>query len=117
MVAQRLAKSLTTTLYAPPLFRGLRTTGTHPAELAAIASETGRATKGISLPKCTTNEETGAREVTDKTYEIDQPLPIVANVVGTTARRAFALEKDVADRLTPTLKRFTLEGKVAVVTG
>ena len=117
MVAQRLATRLTSTLYTPLLFRGLRTTSTHPTELAAITSESGQATEEISTPKCTTNEETGAARVTHETRENDQLLPIGVNTVGETARRAFALEKNVADRLTPTLKRFTLEGKVAVVTG
>ncbi|KAI9853986.1 MAG: hypothetical protein M1830_006608, partial [Pleopsidium flavum] len=32
-------------------------------------------------------------------------------------KQAFALEKSVVDHLTPTLKKFTLHGKVAVITG
>lgn len=42
----------------------------------------------------------------------DIALPIVD-----VAKQAFALQKSVVDRLTPTLKKFTLHGKVAVVTG
>ena len=32
-------------------------------------------------------------------------------------RKAVAFDRDVGSRLTPTMKGFTLEGKVAVVTG
>ena len=39
-------------------------------------------------------------------------LPIVD-----VAKQAFALKKGVVDHLPPTLKKFTLYGKVAVVTG
>lgn len=42
----------------------------------------------------------------------DAALPIVD-----VAKQAFALKKGVVDYLTPTLKKFTLHGKVAVVTG
>ncbi len=42
---------------------------------------------------------------------------ISALPIADVAKQAFALEKGVAERLTPTLKKFTLEGKVAVVTG
>ena len=42
----------------------------------------------------------------------DNILPIVD-----VANQAFALKKGVVDQLTPTLKKFTLHGKVAIVTG
>ena len=42
----------------------------------------------------------------------DTALPIVD-----VAKQAFALKKSVFDHLTPTLRKFTLSGKVAVVTG
>lgn len=42
----------------------------------------------------------------------DASLPIVD-----VAKQAFALKKGVVDHLTPTLRKFTLQGKVAVVTG
>ena len=47
--------------------------------------------------------------------ESQSPLPIATH--GATGRKAVAYEKSVTSELTPTMRSFTLEGKVAVVTG
>ena len=69
------------------------------------------------MAKRMANGETGDPELTHETHHIYQPLPTSVKTVGEGARRAVALEKNVREKLTPTLKKFTLEEKVAVVTG
>lgn len=48
----------------------------------------------------------------DASKSKDAALPITD-----VAKQAFALQRGVVDHLTPTLRKFTLHGKVAVVTG
>ena len=43
--------------------------------------------------------------------------PAVSSGDGDGERKAVAFDRDVVSKLTPTMKGFTLEGKVAVVTG
>lgn len=50
----------------------------------------------------------------DASKSMDSALPIQVHDV---AKQASALKQGVADNLTPTLKKFTLQGKVAIVTG
>ena len=48
--------------------------------------------------------------------EVDQSKPITGFVVDV-AKKASALEAGLVKKLSPTLAKFTLEGKVALVTG
>ena len=43
--------------------------------------------------------------------------PIATPIIMDVAKRAFALDKGAAKNLTPTLKKFTLQNKVAIITG
>ena len=52
------------------------------------------------------------------TFKVDQSIPARAIIqTGDVPKSAFALDSNLLPKLTPTLKRFTLEGKVAIVTG
>ena len=52
------------------------------------------------------------------TFKVDQSIPARAIIqTGDVPKPAFALDNNLLPRLTPTMKRFTLEGKVAIVTG
>lgn len=48
---------------------------------------------------------------------VDQTSTGVTTPILDVAKQAFALDKDVASKLTPTLKKFTLQDKVVIVTG
>ena len=64
------------------------------------------------------DSESGNDEPTRKVLSIDEsqpPLPVAIH--GAPGRKAVAYQKSVNSKLTPTMRSFTLEGKVAVVTG
>ena len=48
---------------------------------------------------------------------VDQKSMPITTPIMDVAKKAFALSKCVAKNMTPTLKKFTLHGKVAIVTG
>lgn len=48
---------------------------------------------------------------------VDQTATPIATPIMDVAKQAFALSKSVAKDLPPTLKKFTLQDKVAIVTG
>lgn len=48
--------------------------------------------------------------------KVDQFKPVASPIVDV-AKKAFAMEPGLSQKLTPTLAKFTLEGKVALVTG
>ena len=55
---------------------------------------------------------------TRTTVKVDQSIPAHSIIqTGDVGKQAFALDEVVASKLTPTLKKFTLKGKVAIVTG
>ena len=83
-----------------------------------------------AIPRPTRSEIVGVTEVpvTAYTEGVDQPYHAVLKVdqsaradatgpVDDAAKVAFAIEKDIASKLPPTLKKFMLDRKVAVVTG
>ena len=59
---------------------------------------------------------TSAAERTTLTVDESQvsPTPVLG---GDVSRKAMAFDSSIVRKMTPTMKRFTLEGKVAVVTG
>ena len=60
----------------------------------------------------------GSNQPEHTIIKVDQSKPVDnASVMTDIAKKAFALEKEVALKLSPTLKKFTLDGKVALVTG
>ena len=62
-----------------------------------------------------TNDDAAERTTTlivDQSQPLPQPVP-----GGDVDRKAVAFDHSIVGKMTPTMKRFTLDGKVAVVTG
>lgn len=60
----------------------------------------------------------GSNQPEHTVIRVDQSKPVDnISTMADVAKKAFALEKEVALKLSPTLKKFMLDGKVALVTG
>lgn len=60
----------------------------------------------------------GSDQPAHAVIKVDQSKPVDNTATITdVAKKAFALEKDIVHKLPPTLRKFTLDGKVAIVTG
>lgn len=60
----------------------------------------------------------GSNQPEHTVIKVDQSKPVDnASTMTDVAKKAFALEKEIAFKLSPTLKKFMLDGKVALVTG
>ena len=58
----------------------------------------------------------GSGEAHHTILKIDQTKPVSSPIVDV-AKKAYALESSVISKLSPTLAKFTLHGKVALITG
>ena len=58
----------------------------------------------------------GSGEAHHTILKIDQTKPVSSPIVDV-AKRAYALESSLVSKLSPTLAKFTLHGKVALITG
>ena len=63
----------------------------------------------------TNSKKTAAERTVLRVDKQSAPAPAISG--GDVERKAVAFDRCVVNRMTPTMKRFTLEGKVAVVTG
>ena len=72
----------------------------------------------VPVASYTRSKQSGANAAERTTLTVDEsqhtPTPVAGDDVG---RKAVAFDRSIVSKMTPTMKRFTLEGKVAVVTG
>ena len=66
----------------------------------------------VHLSDYTSDGDKGEHTVID----VDQSKPVTGPVMDV-AKKAYALEPGLVKKLSPTLAKFTLEGKVALITG
>lgn len=72
----------------------------------------------VPVASYTKPETSGPNAAERSTLIVDESRPSPKPVPGGDVdRKAVAFEKSIIGKLTPTMKRFTLDGKVAVVTG
>lgn len=68
--------------------------------------------------KCTVGSISDASEPDPKLPSVDQSQPLSSMAKdGHTERKTVVCDKSIFSKLTPTMRAFTLEGKVAVITG
>lgn len=90
-----------------------------------------RRTITTTIKRFDDQDQVSAKEVPVSTYSGDQavntgethvltvdqsPSPVATPIMDV-AKQAFALDKGVVRHLTPTLKKFTIQDKVAIITG
>ncbi|MCJ1223976.1 hypothetical protein MMC12_000619 [Toensbergia leucococca] len=108
MFARRVVTKLPSAVRAA---RNIRTSAPLDATEAVAVNE-------VPFIKFERNEASGATEVHQSALSINQNQPIeMAIPIVDIARQAFPLEKSLVEKLSPTLKKFTLQGKVALITG
>ena len=75
--------------------------------------------EGVAEPEIlAVNYTADSAEPKRMTFKVDQSIPARAIIqTGDVPKPAFALDNNILPKLTPTLKKFTLERKVAIVTG
>ena len=68
----------------------------------------------LMVPKSTYIDKEVQKTVlqVDQSKDTDKTVPVVD-----VAKQAVAMDKTIIEKLPPTLKKFTLEGKVAIITG
>lgn len=88
--------------------------------LAASSSFLNSRTKTeVPVASYTRSQKPGTDAAERTTLKVDKSEPSSSAPVsgGDADRKSVAFDRSVVAKLTPTMKRFTLEGKVAVVTG
>lgn len=92
-----------------------------PLGYRAIAISNGPRVKHVKEVLVATyakNDNAGNNVAELATISVDRSQPPQAFVPsGDTSRKAITFDRSVVSRMTPTMKSFTLEGKVAIVTG
>ncbi len=80
--------------------------------------DTSRSNRMKIQVKCTVGSISDASEPDPKLPSVDQSQPLSSMAKdGHTERKTVVCDKSIFSKLTPTMRAFTLEGKLAVITG
>ncbi len=113
MITRRLVSKI------PTVVRSMRSSRFISTTIVRLEQET-VAEKEVPVVTYVADDElhAAAKDGQQTVLTVDTSKPsLSASPIMDVVKQAFALEKSIVDHLTPTLKKFTLHGKVAVVTG